>query len=153
MDNIQKQSDLLDGVKHKIKDGEYKMLMENLNEIRKKSAPLFVSFISVKAHARVRCSICDGIDKKVVCEDVSTKNNQEFEFDGADDDEVATAINVTSHLEGIPTVRRVLDCDDERHRELSVKSCAYLPRPLYETMKRDGFANNGDEILIYIQDL
>ena len=156
MENIQKQSDLLDDVKHKIKDGEYMMMMENLNEIQKKCCPLFVSFMSVTAEARVRCKVCDGsIKNTVICEDISTKNNEEFEFDGDRDDadEIATNVNVTNHLQVVPLVRRVVDQDDERHQETSMKSCAYLPRALYEAMKRDGFAHNGGEVLIYIEDI
>ena len=153
MEHIQKQCELLDGVKHKIKDGEYKMMMENLAEIRKKTAPLFVSFISVKAQARVRCNIFDGGDKKCVCEDISSKCDEEFDFDGAEDDEIATSVNVTAHLDSCPLVRRVVDNDDERHEQASVKSCAYIPRSIYETMKKQGFAVNKGEMLFYLEDV
>ena len=153
MENIQKQSELIENVKHKIKDGEYKMLMENLGEIREKSAPLFVSFISLKAEARVRCNITDGVDRKTHCEDISSKCGEEFEFNGDQDDEIATSVNVTAHLQMLPSVRKVVDCDDSRHTATGPKSCAYIPRQVYEQMKENGVAMMNGECLVYLEDL
>jgi hypothetical protein len=152
MDNIQKQSELLDNIKHKIKDGEYKMLMENLAEIKKKKVPQYVSFISIRAEARVKCGIFDGEKKRVEYEDISSKLNEDFDFDAGEEDEIVTNVSVTSHLVSIPLVRQVVDRDECPNCD-GVRGCAYLPRNIYDKMKRQGYVNQGGEFLYFIEDL
>ncbi len=48
MEHYHKHSDLLDGIKDRIKDGEYKMLMESLAEIKNIKKDVYVKVIRIK---------------------------------------------------------------------------------------------------------
>ena len=73
MDNIQKQSELLHSISNKIKDGEYKMLMENLAEIKKQKIPQFVSFISVKGVTNIKGVMMSVVNGEEEAEPYSEK--------------------------------------------------------------------------------
>lgn len=156
MDNIQKQSELLHSISNKIKDGEYKMLMENLAEIKKQKIPQFVSFISVKAVTKIKGLIDDGdAAAEVYSEKISSKGGEEFSTDYGQE---MRNISVTTGLKVEQMVRKVVDKDAPEFTEHTLRSCAYIPTEIYEELKNDGFVRRmncectDEEILIYLGD-
>jgi hypothetical protein len=160
MDNIQKQSELLHSISNKIKDGEYKMLMENLAEIKKQKIPQFVSFISVKGVTNIKgvmMSVVNGEEEAEPYSEKISSSGGMTEF-STDYGEEMRNIRVTTELKVEQMVRKVVDKDAPEFTEHTLRSCAYIPTELYEELKNDGFVRRmncdytDEEILIYLGD-
>ena len=158
MDNIQKQSELLHNISNKIKDGEYKMLMENLAEIKKQKIPQFVSFISVKGVTKIEGMMMSEETQEfteIYSDEISSKCGEEFSTTYGEE---MRNIRVTTELKVEQMVRKVVDKDAPEFTENTLRSCAYIPTEIYEELKKDGFVrrmNCGctyEEILIYLGD-
>ena len=82
MEHYHKHSDLLDGIKDRIKDGEYKMLMESLSKIRdiKKEVYVKVKRISPETTIYTR-SVSEIIDGEETYESEIHHCTERYAFD------------------------------------------------------------------------
>ena len=153
-ENIKVFAEIFDNIKHKIKDGEYKVLMETLGEIKKQvEKPIYVHFLSVTAKAKVVSATEDSDgDTTFRHEEVTSKQPEGITYESHDDP--ISTLWVKSEVETQPRVRLVIDDDDPRQNLEGVRACAFIPRTVYKKMKKNGFhVGNANEVLVYIEDL
>jgi len=153
MENIHKQSELIDDIKEKLTDAEYKNLMENLAEIKNKNE-IFVKFLCISPKAEI-VTIEDDDQESLFVNSISGCENDikswRFMKCSIDCDccNGFNRIDVDVSLVKEILVRKVTDyknfCSDQRQIE--------IPKSVYEHMKTEGYTQYGEQMLIYICDM
>ena len=163
MDEIfHKQVELIDQIKNKIKDGEYKMLLENLSSLRDNTDKhLYVKVKVISITMTGFWADTEG-ESDTFKRNSSDGGRCDFNHDSISrsDDHVLANCSDESHLERLSvdamfeTNERIVKVEEHDIESLATFTTDYVMSPQsYNRMKENHMINRGGEIWIYIQDM
>lgn len=157
MEHYHKHSDLLDGIKDRIKDGEYKMLMESLSKIRNIKKEVYVKVIRISAVTHIYHETKEDGDECIETESLISEIdngsgwrysmcNQRCECGECRTDPLKT-IEVTTKMKKQTLLMKV---DEDREYYVTTE---VIGRQNFERLKRDKTLTTGvGDILVYLED-
>ena len=162
MDEIfHKQVELIDQIKNKIKDGEYKMLLENLSSLRDNTDKHL--YVKVKVISITMTGFWADTEGE---SDTFTRNSGlcsgrcDFNHDSIRRDDDEEGLPSESHLERLSvdavfeTNQRIVKVEDHSIGSLSTFTSDHVMTPdSYNRMKENHMINRGGEIWIYVGDM
>ena len=162
MDEIfHKQVELIDAIKNKIKDGEYKMLLENLSSLRDNTDKHL--YVKVKVISITMTGFwSDTEGESDTFKRTSDSGGCDFNHDSISrsDDHILADCSDESHLERLSvdavfeTNQRIVKVEDHSIGSLSTFTSDHVMTPdSYNRMKENHMINRGGEIWIYVGDM
>ena len=155
MEHFHKHSDLLDGIKDRIKDGEYKMLMESLAEIKNIKKEIFVKVIRISCQTTIYTETIQNDDDDHCETDLHTSiNHYRYEVCNGDcqcgecSREPLKAVEINSELKTETKWLKVID-DEERKLWRSEDQIGCL---IYDMLKKSKTYHMDRYILVYLED-
>ena len=160
MDEIfHKQVELIDAIKNKIKDGEYKMLLENLSSLRDNTDKHL--YVKVKVISITMTGFwADTEGESDTFKRTSSSGRCDFNHDSIRRDDDEEGLPSESHLERLSvdavfeTNQRIVKVEEEEGATLANfrTDCVMTPNS-YNRMKENHMIHTGGEVWIYIQDM
>ena len=151
MEYFHKHSDLLDNIKGRVKDGEYKMLMESLAEIKNiKRQTKFIRVKRIYMVSKVYWGDVEG--EEGICVSDSRAHQPwdaklSFSHDSKDtDDPHLTSLCMRAEMKDDETILQVIPETDH-----NIKNS--ISERHYEQMKEEKISKFGDVTYIYIEDI
>lgn len=153
MEHFHKHSDLLDNIKGRVKDGEYKMLMESLAEIKNIKKEIFVKVIRISCQTTIYTETVKDDDSQY--ETHLRANMNEFRYEVCNGDcqcgecsrDPLKAVEVKSDLKQNTIWLKV----DEDKEYFCGSDCIGLHN--FKFLKKDKTVRMGNgDILVYLED-
>ena len=153
MEHYHTHSDLLDSIKDRIKDGEYKMLMESLSAIKDIKKEIYVKVIRIKSQTTIYTETLKDDDEQ--CESYIHNIGDNFRYElcsnncecGECSRQPLKIVEVKNELKQETMWMKV--CDDREY--LTGSEC--LGRHIFEMLKKNKTMNMGTgDILVYLED-
>ena len=161
MDEIfHKQVELIDAIKNKIKDSEYKMLLENLSSLRDNTDKQL--YVKVKVISITMTGFWGDIDGEsdTFKENSSNSGRCHFNHDSIRRDDDEEGLPSESHLERLSvetlleTNERIVKVDQKWEHGDRGDNTEYVMTPdSYNRMKENHMINRCGEIWIYVEDM
>jgi len=150
MEQINKTLNIVEDVKGKLTDKEYKDLMDSLAEIQKVKKDVYVKFMSVTAVADITLERDQGGMYILKHERLVSKKDgyDSTMLEKENDDGELEKVDVTTSLECFPHIRKVVPDDED-----SPDSVENIPESLYNKLKEDILLDTGTEVLVYLGDV
>jgi hypothetical protein len=154
MEHYHKHSDLLDGIKDRIKDGEYKMLMESLSKIRDIKKEIYVKVRRIRIETVIYTEV--DHDENGIETNVTKSFSNMFRHSPCGDDcdcqdcgSKLKTIEFKSELDTDVEYYRVIDNDAPPPESRKANT---LKKYEYELLKENKTVHQGHSILVYLED-
>ncbi len=149
MEQINNTLNIVEDLKGKLTDKEYKDLMDSLGEIQKVKKDTYVKFMSVTAVADIIIERDNGGMYGLEHERIISKKegyDSTLLYKDSDEGELEK-VDVKTSLECFPHIRKVIPDDED-----SADSVECIPQSVYNKLKEDILLDLGTEVLVYLGD-